>query len=246
MSALVLTPAGPVTMTSREIAELTGKRHDHVLRDARVMLAELHGEGGLPSFGATYTDPQNGQSYPMLALPKRETLILVSGYSLVMRAKIIDRWQELEQRATGPALPDFSNPAAAARAWADEVEARQRIEQEVRQQAGQLAIAAPKAAALDRISASAGAVTITEAAKLLGVKIERLTTWMHANGWIYRLNKSWVGYQHHIQAGDLEYKEATYRDHDSGQEVAKPYCHITQKGITKLARALSRQETETA
>lgn len=92
------------TMSSREIAELTGKRHDHVLRDARVMLVELHGEGGLPRFGATHTDPQNGQTYPMLALPKRETLILVSGYSVELRARIIDRWQELEA-ADRPAVP---------------------------------------------------------------------------------------------------------------------------------------------
>jgi hypothetical protein len=32
------------------------------------MLVELHGEGGVPNFGATHRDPQNGQSYPVLAL----------------------------------------------------------------------------------------------------------------------------------------------------------------------------------
>ena len=66
--------------TSLEIAELTGKRHDHVMRDIRNMLVELYGEGGLLKFEDTHTSPQNGQEYPTFNLPKRETLILVSGY----------------------------------------------------------------------------------------------------------------------------------------------------------------------
>ncbi len=86
------------TMSSREIAELTGKRHDHVLRDIRAMLVELHGEVGVPSFKDTHCNEQNGQIYPIFNLPKRETLILVSGYSVELRARIIDRWQELEQQ----------------------------------------------------------------------------------------------------------------------------------------------------
>ena len=85
-----------ITMTSREIAELTGKRHDNVMRDTRNMLLELYGDEGVLKFEDTIIDQQNGQEYAVYTLPKRETMILVSGYSITMRAKIIDRWQELE------------------------------------------------------------------------------------------------------------------------------------------------------
>ncbi len=91
-----------LTMTSREIAELTGKEHRNVMADIRKMLTELHGEDGMLKFQHTQINPQNGQSYPIFNLPKRETLILVSGYNVGMRAKIIDRWQELEAQPAKP------------------------------------------------------------------------------------------------------------------------------------------------
>ena len=107
-NTLQVTENAVVSMSSLEIAELTGKRHDHVMRDIRTMLVELHGEGGVLSFEETHTNPQNGRTYPCFNLPKRETLILVSGYSVEMRAKIIDRWQELENQVRLPALTDHS------------------------------------------------------------------------------------------------------------------------------------------
>jgi Rha family phage regulatory protein len=87
----------PQTMSSREIAELTGKQHAHVMRDIRTMLTELHGEEGLSKFGSSYLNSQN-KPQPEFLLPKRESLVLVSGYDVHMRAAIIDRWQTLEDR----------------------------------------------------------------------------------------------------------------------------------------------------
>lgn len=72
-----------LTMSSREIAELTGKRHDHVMRDIRTLLVELHGEEGLPSFGAVYQDAY-GRDQQEYRLDRELTLTLVSGYDIPM------------------------------------------------------------------------------------------------------------------------------------------------------------------
>ena len=82
-------------MSSLEIAQRTGKRHDNVLRDIKEMLAELYHEGGALKFEGSYLSEQN-KPQPCFNLPKRECIILASGYSVNLRASIIDRWQELE------------------------------------------------------------------------------------------------------------------------------------------------------
>ncbi len=82
-----------LTMSSREIAELTGKRHDHVMRDIEEVLSQA--EIDFPKFGDVVRNKQN-QSVKVYNLPKRECDLVVSGYSVKYRLKIIDRWHELE------------------------------------------------------------------------------------------------------------------------------------------------------
>ena len=83
-----------VTMTTREIAELTGKRHDNVARDFKHMCKEM--KIAAEDFEVSYLSPQN-KRLPMYSLPKDLTIILVTGYSIRMRHAIIQRMFKLEE-----------------------------------------------------------------------------------------------------------------------------------------------------
>lgn len=88
-----------LTMSSREIAELCEKRHDHVMADIRKMLDELNLSS--PDFSGQYKTV-DGRMQPCFFLPKREVMILVSGYRIDLRAKIVDRLEELENQQKLP------------------------------------------------------------------------------------------------------------------------------------------------
>lgn len=88
-----------LTMSSREIADFVGSAHDSVLKTIRNLI-----ERGLVFGNDTpYTHPQNGQTYSEFQLDYRNTMVVVSGYSVEVRARIIDRWQELESQVAKPA-----------------------------------------------------------------------------------------------------------------------------------------------
>ena len=83
------------TMSSREIANVTGKRHANVKRDIAAMLKELKLD--VLSFEHIYLDGQNREQVQYL-LDREHTDCLLTGYSAPMRMKVIRRWRELEQQ----------------------------------------------------------------------------------------------------------------------------------------------------
>ena len=84
-----------LTMSSREIAELTGKEHKNVLADIRKMLQDL--ELTSADFSANLPDAY-GRQQQIFNLNKELTLTLVAGYNVKLRLAIIKRWQELEEK----------------------------------------------------------------------------------------------------------------------------------------------------
>jgi phage regulator Rha-like protein len=108
-------------MSNREIADLTGKRPDHVARDIRDMLAALY-DGVADDFlpenilknqqspisASGYGVSQYGVNAAGVAvfeyrLDKDHTLTLMAGYDVKARMKIIKRWQELEEKIAAQA-----------------------------------------------------------------------------------------------------------------------------------------------
>ena len=101
MNELIQKSVNELTMSSREISTLTGKKHYNVMRDIEILAAQL--EVDVSKFGGIYTDSQNREQTEYL-LDKDTCLCLVAGYNAKLRLKIIKRWQELEQ-ATVPTDP---------------------------------------------------------------------------------------------------------------------------------------------
>ena len=103
-------------MGSLQIAELTGKRHDAILRDIRNLLE--HGVQAHNFVESRYEQilPTGGKKQvPCYDLTGTGVLILASGYNAVLREKIINRWMELEMENKPKTSPDVRRGIATCR-----------------------------------------------------------------------------------------------------------------------------------
>ncbi|MDR5742494.1 phage antirepressor KilAC domain-containing protein [Caballeronia sp. LZ029] len=217
------------TMSSREIADLVESRHDKVKQSIERLAAR--GVIALPPLGE-YLDSL-GRRAAEYQIGKRDSYVIVAQLSPEFTARLVDRWQALEEQVSKPQLPDFTNPAIAARAWADEVDKNLALQQQVIE-------AAPKVAALERLTVAAqGAMCITDAAKNLQEQPKRVFEWMQSNGWIYRRpgGATWTAYQDKLQRGVLEHKITTVHRNDGSEKVTTQVL-VTAKGLTEIAQKM--------
>ena len=93
------------TMTSLEIAELTGKQHKNVMQAIRNMEPGWEKVAGLKFQLGSYKDA-NGQLRPCYQLTKTECLYIATKFNDEARAKLVLRWEELERAHRGQSLSD--------------------------------------------------------------------------------------------------------------------------------------------
>lgn len=237
-----------VTMSSREIANLTGKKHADICRDIRVMLAEMY-NGTEKDYirnadllyltnqcvSCVHYDSKNPNAWEYL-LDRYHSEVLVTGYDVKRRAAVIKRWYDLETGQAKPvvdpmtALNDPSFLRSTLLTYTEKV-----IELE-----SQVEEMKPDVEALTRIAKSQGSMCVTDAAKQLQVKPKSLFGIMSQCKWIYRrLGTPWIGYQDKIQQGLIEHKVTVITKPD-GEDKSIPQVRVTPKGLSKLAKLLTQ------
>ena len=235
------------TMSSREMAALCKKRHDNTL----LVIRDLENRGLLEnSRPQYYTHAQNGQQYIEYISDKRDSLVIVARLSPEFMAAVIDRWQELEQQVQAsspvmPALPNFTNPADAAIAWAEEYKAKEAAQAQVIE-------LKPKAEALARISSSKGATGIRDTAKAVGMRQNDFVAWCVddtkpiSRRFMYRDDRGVLNaYSHRTSAGLMTQKLQSFVGHD-GRDRAEPRVKFTPAGVAKIAEMLEKERSREA
>lgn len=210
------------TMSSREIAELVEARHNDVV----ATIERLFAKGLLRSSRKTRREDTGGRPIEVYDLIERDSHLVVSGYSDEHRARVIDRWQELEAQAA-PAVPQTM--AQALRLAADQAE-------QLDAQREQLALAAPKVEFVDRyVKPGTGSMGLRNVCKLLGAKQNEFTDFLLARGLMYRTTPAspLTPKAEHIHNGRFEAKTGT-ADHG---ESSHAYVHykFTPKGVEWVA-----------
>ncbi len=162
MNNLSISNNQTLTMSSREIASYTGKKHNHVIRDIKKLYSELYDDDpsldNLKNIGkelvlGVFVDVDVRGYVQYFNLDKKHTDCLLTGYSAKARMNVISRWHELESKHQ-PQIP--TNFAEALQLAAD--------------QAKQLELAAPKVAFVDNFVERESLQNATQVAQSLKLR----------------------------------------------------------------------------
>jgi len=196
---------------------------------------EVLGAAVAGNFSGYYT-ASNGKANPLYTFPKREAVLLAMSYSYELQALVYDRMTALEEQAARPALPDFTDPATAAIAWAEQYRAKTAAEAQAAALVHEVAAQAPKVEFHDQVVQSDQLLDLGETGKLLGTGRTRLCRWMRENRWLNRYNEP---YQDKIEAGLLDLKYSKPWTHPEKGEVRSITTMVTGKGLARLHKAFA-------
>ena len=225
------------TMSSLDIAQVTGKPHNDVLKAIRNMEPAWEKVNGGKFSLVEYKDAK-GEMRPCYQLTKTECLYIATKFNDEARAKLILRWEELEkkERTTMTALPNFSNPAEAARAWAEQYEQKQleakradAAEQQVYALSQEIETMQPKVSYYDMILNNHSTVLTTQIALDYGMSAKALNKKLFEMRIQHKVGDQWILYAPYLPMGYMHSKPVEIT-HNNGTKSIKYNSEWTQKG----------------
>jgi phage regulator Rha-like protein len=196
------------TMSSREIAELVESRHDNVKRSMETLQ-----DKGIISFTQSEETSHEGagaRPVDVYLVGKRDSYIVVAQLSPEFTARLVDRWQELEQQFNIP-----TTLSGALRLAAEQAET-------IEHQALLIESQKPAVEFIERYVEARSSRCLSDVAKLLKHKPQAFIAMLSKDGVIFKRGGSWIPYQHHIDVGRFTVSTGESNGHAFQQTRVEP------------------------
>lgn len=208
------------SMSSQDIAELVGSRHDKVKQSIE-RLAE-RGTIQLPPMGEVRN--HLGQSVSVYQIAKRDSFVVVAQLSPEFTAALVDRWQELEGQ--------IAHPRELSRM--DLIQIAFEAEQQRLQLTIQVEAQASKIHSMEKLFKEG--MTHTQFCKgLNGVNVMQVGKFLEGRSWLYNESKSGLRFRVASYARD---KYMTEHQHEVTPHGKEPFVSFTpvllKKGAVRL------------
>ena len=235
MSELVMVENNQVVVSSRQVAENFSKQHKDVLESIRGILAA---ENSATKFFRESTFENRGKHYPEYIMNRDGFSLLVMGFTgkeaMTWKIRYIQAFNEMEAKIRENTLimPNFNNPAEAARAWAKEYEEKQKALAQVTEMK-------PKAEFYDDVTGSTDTIDIGSVAKVLNIPNmgrNKLFSFLRENK---ILNKRNEPYQEYVDKGYFRQIETSWEHNGTTHINLKTV--VFQKGVDYIRQLVLKK-----
>ena len=216
LSQMMRKNSSALTMSSREIADLVESRHDSVKRT----IERLQDKGLIQLTPMVEVKNHLGQVVTEYQLIKRDTYVVVAQLSPEFTARLVDRWQELENQQM-PQIPQTLSEAL--RLAADQAEQIERQNLLLEQQR-------PKVEFVQRYVEASTTKSLRETAKILRVPERAMIDCLVGDGLLFRQSGNLLPYQKYHVKGLFDVKTGTT---EYGHNYTQ--TRVTSKGIEYIA-----------
>lgn len=216
LSPMMRKNSNVLTMSSREIADLVESRHDSVKRT----IERLQDKGLIQLTPMVEVKNHLGQVVTEYQLIKRDTYVVVAQLSPEFTARLVDRWQELENKQM-PQIPQTLSEAL--RLAADQAEQIEKQNLLIEQQR-------PKVEFVQRYVEAGTTKSLRETAKILRVPERAMIDCLVGDGLLFRQSGNLLPYQKYHVKGLFDVKTGTT---EYGHNYTQ--TRVTSKGIEYIA-----------